>query len=37
VVGDAQWDMAMCLVGALAAQLTLGGIHNRQLEKMRES
>jgi putative membrane protein len=28
---DTQWDMFMALVGALAAQLLLGGAHDRQL------
>ncbi|MCP2169419.1 putative membrane protein [Goodfellowiella coeruleoviolacea] len=28
---DAQWDMAMALLGALLAQLLLGRAHNRQL------
>jgi putative membrane protein len=30
-VWDAQWDMFMALVGAVLAQLTLDGVHNRQL------
>jgi len=32
---DTQWDMFLCLVGALVAQLTLSGVHDRQLERLR--
>jgi putative membrane protein len=28
---DTQWDMFLCLCGALAAQLLLGRLHDRQL------
>jgi putative membrane protein len=30
-VWDTQWDMFFCLLGALAAQLTLSRVHDRQL------
>ncbi len=30
-VWDTQWDMFLCLLGALAAQLTLSRVHDRQL------
>jgi putative membrane protein len=30
-VWDTQWDMFLALVGALASQLLLGGLHDRQL------
>jgi len=33
-VWDTQWDMFLALVGALSAQLMLGGIHNRSLAKL---
>ena len=32
---DTQWDMFLCLVGALVAQLTLSRVHDRQLERLR--
>jgi len=32
---DTQWDMFLCLVGALVAQVTLSGVHDRQLERLR--
>lgn len=31
---DTQWDMFLALIGALAAQLTLGNAHDRQLERL---
>jgi len=31
---DTQWDMFLALVGALAAQLTLARVHDRQLETL---
>ncbi|OLF17280.1 hypothetical protein BU204_12845 [Actinophytocola xanthii] len=31
-VWDTQWDMFLCLCGAVAAQLLLGRVHDRQLE-----
>ena len=31
---DTQWDMFMALVGAIAAQLLLSGIHDRQLARL---
>jgi putative membrane protein len=34
-VWDTQWDMFFALIGALAAQLLLGGIHDRALERLR--
>jgi putative membrane protein len=30
-VWDTQWDMFMALTGAIAAQILLSGVHNRQL------
>jgi len=33
-VWDSQWDMFLALVGALSAQLILGGAHNRSLAKL---
>ncbi|MFT7463899.1 MAG: putative membrane protein [Pseudohongiellaceae bacterium] len=33
-VWDAQWDMALALTGALFAQLTLGRLHDRQLQRL---
>jgi putative membrane protein len=33
-VWDTQWDMFMCLLGALAAQLTLSRLHDRQLARL---
>ncbi len=31
---DTQWDMFMCLVGALASQLLLSRVHDRQLARV---
>jgi putative membrane protein len=31
---DTQWDMALALIGAVAAQTTLAGPHDRQLARM---
>ncbi|MGE0710912.1 MAG: DUF2238 domain-containing protein [Planctomycetota bacterium] len=31
---DAQWDMFMCLLGALTSQLALGWLHDRHLERL---
>ena len=31
---DTQWDMLMCLVGAVAALMLLTGLHNRQLSRV---
>jgi putative membrane protein len=31
---DTQWDMFLALVGALTAQLTLGRVHRRQLDRL---
>lgn len=36
-VWDTQWDMFMAFVGAIAAQLSLAGIHDRQLGRMEKS
>ena len=33
-VWDTQWDMFMALIGALTAQITLSGFHNRQLQRL---
>lgn len=33
---DTQWDMLMCLIGAIAATLLLGGIHDRSLDRSTE-
>lgn len=33
-VWDTQWDMFLAFVGALTAQLTLGGIHDRQIAQV---
>jgi len=32
-VWDAQWDMCMCLIGAIASQLLLGRLHDRAIAK----
>ncbi|MCK9461255.1 MAG: DUF2238 domain-containing protein [Proteobacteria bacterium] len=32
-VWDAQWDMCMCLVGAIAAQLLLGRLHDKAITR----
>ena len=34
-VWDTQWDMFMALLGALAAQLALGRVHDRELARVR--
>ena len=36
-VWDTQWDMFLAFIGALAAQLTLSRIHDRQLERLKTS
>ena len=33
-VWDTQWDMFFALIGAITAQLTLGKVHDRALEKL---
>ncbi len=33
---DTQWDMFMCLLGSLLAQLLLAGVHNRGMEERGE-
>ncbi len=33
-VWDTQWDMFLCLIGALAALITLSGMHDRQLRNI---
>jgi putative membrane protein len=33
-VWDTQWDMFLCLCGALVAQLLFSGVHNRQIERV---
>ena len=33
-VWDTQWDMFLALLGAIAAQLLLAGLHNRQLKQL---
>ncbi|MET9226064.1 DUF2238 domain-containing protein [Lentzea sp. NPDC003310] len=33
-VWDTQWDMFMALLGAIAAQLVLGRVHDKQLERV---
>ncbi|OGG05248.1 MAG: hypothetical protein A3F83_13785 [Candidatus Glassbacteria bacterium RIFCSPLOWO2_12_FULL_58_11] len=33
-IWDTQWDMFLALLGALAAQLTLGGVHDRALKRL---
>ncbi len=30
-VWDTQWDMFLCLLGSLAAQITLSRLHDRQI------
>jgi putative membrane protein len=35
-IWDTQWDMLFALLGAIAAQLMLAGIHDRQLAKLKE-
>ncbi|MHC4917794.1 MAG: DUF2238 domain-containing protein [Planctomycetota bacterium] len=34
-IWDAQWDMFMALIGAVAAQLSLGRVHDRELAAQR--
>ena len=34
-VWDTQWDMFLALCGALAAQLLLGRVHDRQIARLR--
>jgi putative membrane protein len=34
-VWDTQWDMFLALIGAIAAQLTLSRVHDRQLDALR--
>ena len=34
-VWDAQWDMCMCLIGAVASQLCLSRLHDRAIAKRR--
>lgn len=34
---DTQWDMLMCLIGAIAALLLLGRVHDRQLARLSPS
>lgn len=36
-VWDTQWDMLMCLVGAVAALALLSGLHDRQLRRLQEA
>ncbi len=36
-VWDTQWDMLFALIGALAAQLTLGRLHDRQMEAQQKT
>lgn len=36
-VWDTQWDMFLALLGALAAQLLLDGVHDRQMERLRRT
>ena len=33
-VWDTQWDMFLALLGAIAAQLLLAGLHNRQIKQL---
>ena len=33
-VWDTQWDMFMALIGAITAQLTLAGLHDRQIGRL---
>ncbi len=33
-VWDTQWDMFLCLLGALAAQISLSRLHDRELERL---
>jgi putative membrane protein len=33
-VWDTQWDMFLALIGAVTAQLTLGPLHDRQLQRL---
>lgn len=34
---DTQWDMFLALCGAITAQLLLSGLHNKQIEKVRNT
>jgi putative membrane protein len=36
-VWDTQWDMLCALIGAITAQLTLGRLHDRQMESQRKT
>ncbi len=36
-IWDTQWDMFMALIGALASQISLAGLHDRALDKLREA
>ena len=36
-IWDTQWDMFLALLGCLAAQLTLSGVHDRQLLRLPDS
>lgn len=31
---DTQWDMLWALIGAITAQLTLSGLHDREMERL---
>lgn len=33
---DTQWDMFLCMIGAIASQVLLGGLHARQMERYGE-
>lgn len=33
-VWDTQWDMFLALIGAVTAQLLLGGVHDRALARL---
>jgi putative membrane protein len=34
-IWDAQWDMFLCLIGAIVSQLSLSRLHDRQLARLR--
>ena len=36
-VWDAQWDMFLALIGAMSAQMLLGRLHDRQLERLSQA
>ena len=36
-VWDAQWDMFLALIGAMSAQILLGRLHDRQLERLSQT